>query len=352
MVNALLVMGTSNIVSDIKPDERVIFFPTLGQPTDDGGWKLHIHGLVFEPEDNSVFRKLLLQLFEGRLDLDRADKESVTFRRRAAPFLVDNERGKRAVIQIGDLRFKLAASGPNGHFEDFVQLTADQAKPWMHEGRPAWVKFHAALRPADSRRFEGTVLLLPRTGTSVVSDIDDTIKISEVHDKRKLFLNTSLNPFQPVPGMVEFHSRLAQSNATFHYVSASPWALYEPLAEFCREFGYPDGVFSLIHFRWKDASFFNLMAEAKDKKVPAIESLIEGWPERRFILIGDSGESDPEIYGDVARKYPNQVLWALIRDVKGEDRTSLRMKQAFENVPEERWIIFRDPTELKDRSFP
>ena len=130
-------------------------------------------------------------------------------------------------------------------------------------------------------------------------------------------------------------------------MSASPWALYEPLADFRREAGFPDGVFSLIHFRWKDTSFFNLLAEAKAKKMPAIDTLLRGWPQRKFILIGDSGEADPEIYGEIARAYPDQVVRILIRDVTGEDRTSPRMQRAFDSVPPQRWEVFKEASELR-----
>jgi len=347
----LLLAGTLSMTSDVASDEVVVFFPTVGQPTDNGGWKLHIHGRVIEPEVGST-RRLKLETLVSGAGLDQAAEGSAIFHSRASAFLVDDERDKVVVVQIGDLKFPLTESKENGHFEDFVVLTGAQAQPLIQEGNPPRIRFHAVLDPDDSRRFEGAVQLLPATGVTVISDIDDTIKISEVRDRSKLVANTFLKPFRPVEGMKDFYSRLSQAGVAFHYVSSSPWPLYEPLAEFTRETGFPDGIFHLIPFSWADGSAFKLFEEAREKKMPAIRTLLAAWPQRRFILIGDSGESDPEIYGEVAQEHPGQVQWIIIRDITNEDRNNDRMKAAFDEVPSGRWILFRDVSELNGRSFP
>lgn len=64
---------------------------------------------------------------------------------------------------------------------------------------------------------------------------------------------------------------------------------------------------------------------------------------RLLVLIGDSGEKDPEIYGFIARKYPKRVHHIFIRAVKGESPRDERFLKAFEGVPEAKWSIFTDP---------
>jgi phosphatidate phosphatase APP1 len=64
---------------------------------------------------------------------------------------------------------------------------------------------------------------------------------------------------------------------------------------------------------------------------------------RTLVLIGDSGERDPEIYGFIARKYPKRVHQIFIRAVKGETKDDKRFLQAFTDVPREKWVIFTDP---------
>jgi len=78
-----------------------------------------------------------------------------------------------------------------------------------------------------------------------------------------------------------------------------------------------------------------------------IEPLMKQFPKRQFILIGDSGERDPEIYGELARKFPAQVSHIYIRDVTGESADSARYAEAFHDVSRVKWQIFREPGEIK-----
>lgn len=64
---------------------------------------------------------------------------------------------------------------------------------------------------------------------------------------------------------------------------------------------------------------------------------------RILVLIGDSGEHDPEIYGLVARKYPKRVYKIFIRAVKGETSNDNRFLTAFKDIPRDKWFVFTDP---------
>lgn len=64
---------------------------------------------------------------------------------------------------------------------------------------------------------------------------------------------------------------------------------------------------------------------------------------RTLILVGDSGERDPEIYGFIARKYPKRIHRIFIRAVKGEKKDDKRFIKAFEDIPREKWSIFTEP---------
>ena len=69
-------------------------------------------------------------------------------------------------------------------------------------------------------------------------------------------------------------------------------------------------------------------------------------PNRDFILVGDSGEKDMEIYGNVARKFPQQIEKILIRSTNGKTITSERIAKAFKNIPTSKWRFFRDASEI------
>ena len=50
-------------------------------------------------------------------------------------------------------------------------------------------------------------------------------------------------------------------------------------------------------------------------KEKQIERILGTYPRMPFILIGDSGQKDPEIYRDVAKRHGNRILAIYIRDV-------------------------------------
>ena len=81
-------------------------------------------------------------------------------------------------------------------------------------------------------------------------------------------------------------------------------------------------------------------------KAAEIRDIVETFPQRRFVLVGDSCEKDPEIYGNIARKYPDRVASVLIRDVPARTLDERRRRKAFHNLPEGRWKVFTDPEEI------
>jgi len=138
----------------------------------------------------------------------------------------------------------------------------------------------------------------------------------------------------------------AALGAAFHYVSGSPWQLYEPLAEFIRTNGYPAGTFHLKEFRWKDQSFRNLFASPEAYKTGVIGPLLKRCPQRRFVLVGDSGERDPEIYGQLARDHPGRIVRIFIREVGDQASDAPRYQAAFRGLPPGTFRVFRDPREI------
>jgi phosphatidate phosphatase APP1 len=155
-------------------------------------------------------------------------------------------------------------------------------------------------------------------------------------------------PLSPEFRHEPFFQTLARSNrAAFHYVSASPWQLHAPLTDFARSNGFPEGTFDLKGFRWKDRSFLNLFDDPLTYKLAVIEPLLKRFPNRRFVLIGDSGERDPEIYAELVRRHPRQIARVLIRDVTGESAGAERYQRGFAGLPPDSWQVFREPSEIK-----
>ena len=214
------------------------------------------------------------------------------------------------------------------------------------DGQLRPLPFATVLEAGDSRVFRGAVSLVRPTGLSVISDIDDTVKITEVSDKRKVLENTFVKPFRAVDGMAAAYRRWTDAGASLHFASASPWQLYQPLSTFFQEAGFPSATYHLRRVRLKDSSVLSLLADPLQVKLPLLEVFFTDYPRRTFILVGDSGERDPEAYGELARRHPDQVSRVYVRDVTGEPRESARYQRAFQGVPAEKWVVFKDPADL------
>jgi phosphatidate phosphatase APP1 len=92
----------------------------------------------------------------------------------------------------------------------------------------------------------------------------------------------------------------------FFYVSKSPWNLYAPLMEYLEVQGLPLGPLALRDFG---------LRREKEHKRKTIEDILATYPKLKFILSGDSGEHDPEIYADIVRRHPERIRVIYIRSV-------------------------------------
>ena len=331
----------------LKPDERALFFPTIGwHDTEAGVWHVPVHALVFEPE-RRLLSSAALSTALGLIVAPKDAAERQILDARLRGFLVDNERGKDVSVQVGERVFPIGKSPANGHTLGEFQLTDAELKSLSGTNAKS-LSFRAVTRTGDTREFHGSARLLGETGISVISDVDDTIKVSHVRDRQALLRKTFYEPFQAVDGMAAVYRAWATNGASFHYVSASPWQLYEPLAEFAATNGFPAGSWHMKQFRVKDGSFLALFDSPEHYKPGVIEPMLRQFRQRKFILVGDSGERDPEIYGALARKFPQQIHRIFIRDVTGESAEAPRYLDAFKDVPSAQWRIFKQADAIMD----
>jgi hypothetical protein len=333
----------------IKPDEVVVLFPTCARLEEDRTtWIVPIHGWIYEPEEDSGVRGAALGLFREWFGREMESGEAGPFEQRARLFLVDNERGKKISARIGREVFPVGRSGADGHFEGSLRLRDEQVRDFFEprKGTDPWLPFRVVTPGGDDRSFSGAAQMVGETGFSVISDVDDTVKESGVTDRRELLANTFLREYRPVAGMAEVYRAWAKRGAVFHYVSASPYQLYEPIFAFLEDAGFPRGSVHMKRFRLKDSSVANLLAPSAEVKRPAIEDILTAFPRRKFALIGDSGEEDPKLYADLARAHPDQVVRVLIRDLTGKGPDTDRFLRAFGGLPRERWMVFQNAAGL------
>jgi len=328
----------------------IVFFPTYARRSPQG-WTATVAGMVARPlPERSRRRVLAVAVLRRLLELDDAQIESDVFRRRAESFLFQRVAGRHVRIAVGDRVVDAGLSDRTGHFH--VQFDFDDgfAAAWAAAGH----RLTYAVEPDGDEEADslgtGSIHLVEDGGVSVISDIDDTVKVTNVADRRELLRNTLVREFVAVPGMADVYRRWRDDGAAFHYVSASPWQLSDCLCRFLGAAGLPAGSMHLKLFRLKDSTPLGRLPSRKRSKRRTIEQIIRDFPRRRFLLVGDCGERDPELYAAVARRHPEQVAAILIREVAARKcsptKVRARLEKLSRRLPRGLLSMFTGPDEL------
>jgi hypothetical protein len=371
----------------IAADENVVFYPSLGMNPDDGtDCKIEVRGRIFEERRLQGLTNIALTLagvphgrdpteFLGRL----ANEEEALrlFKERVKQFILDGEGNEQFDIAITGEFVKYPASdsqGFFGFFKPWLMVSATKIRTQTQGNDSRWVSYTTTSKNRK-RTFEGRSLLLRRHGVIVVSDIDDTIKVSNVPEPRELIINTLFRPFRHTPGLPETYKAWAENNADFIYLTNSPYQLFEPLTKYLQDEGhYPAGAYYMRLVGFDDlmrsiAEHLCVDARVGVKENPKKHNLIpvlEAFPERKFVLVGDSTELDAEIYVDLyqgknfpskfqapANGYADRIKKIYIRDVNNSKKRQ-EAKNALDRINNSNIARFFDPDrpDLLEETLP
>lgn len=234
----------------------------------------------------------------------------------------DEVRGVQLTVTCG-AEVVQVVTDDEGYFEAHLS----SAPPVSDEDgwRPVTLTALAADADAPVAQAVGQVLIPPPSARfGVISDIDDTILQTQATSLvRSAWVTLLQNAATrlPFPGVAALYRALqdgvtgADHNPIF-YVSSSPWNLYDFLVEFMRVRGIPAGPIFL-----RDYGVDMLMqALSHDHKLESMRRVLDAYPHLSFVLMGDSGQKDPELYARLVEAYPGRVLAIYIRDVSGAKR--------------------------------
>ncbi len=240
---------------------------------------------------------------------------------------------------------KTVTSGDEGYY----QATFDRVDPGMDaELRGIWSKVRARVPAADRKVENEHAVLTPSAAAKfgIISDMDDTVIHTGATQlllmmRQTMFGNARLR--QPLAGVATFYHALQRGmregstttpiNPLF-YVSSSPWNLYGLLEEFLRHNDIPLGPLMLRDYGIDENK---LIAEKGHRhKLEKAERIIAAYPDLPFVLIGDSGQDDAEIYAEVAHRHGDRIAAVYIRDVDpgNESKHDERVDGFIDNVAE------------------
>ncbi len=347
---ALMVSGSwNNLMTTDRVDiKNVTFYHAYGY-LDGDEWVVPMKVYVSEPRPFQ--ERAITALVRRWYNLE--EQETEIFQSRISAFIADSEFREEVVFTFeGDPKeeeFRILSddgtplrTNLNGIKNGTIRLSRERAGQLLEEqgSVDGWLTVRAV---SDEHEGTGLIRLLPPYGLSVISDIDDTVKITEMPAGTQIVLrNAFFKPYQVAPGMAELYQRW--TGAAFHYVSGTPRQFFHPLTEFLfhEEQGIPPGS---LHMKNVQKNFLSMetwrnMGELLinddytfEQKSSQIADILENFPERRFILVSDSGERDPEIYREMMRRFPEQIEKVYIRDVVNDRERNPERLEGMEIIP-------------------
>lgn len=319
-----------------KDPLQIIAFQTYGTSR-----HLYIKGRALEDENIDLSKKNIFHLVVN------------SWKR----FETDVVGNAQLVLKLSNGQLHQFETDNEGYF--LVKLTLD-GQP-MECNEEGWLVYELSFfnkelkrKIQSGNRFPGEMLVPSKESDfGVISDIDDTILHTGIVSllKWRVIYNTLFRtPGKrlPLAGAADFYHLFHRgpsgiaSNPIF-YVSNSPWNLYRYLEFFLKNNNFPKGPILLRSL----SSFFKIKrrtgADNLSHKPHEILNILKMYPGLSFILIGDSGERDADIYLDIAQRFPERIKAIYLRSVAHRKRM-LRVKGLFtdfETVP----VLFVEDSE-------
>lgn len=236
--------------------------------------------------------------------------------------------------------------------EGYVQVELPNRAPDRHGWRQIDMELLAPLAEGQQEcRTTCSVLVPdPRADLGVISDIDDTVMHTGLTERAGMLRTTLLHNATtrlPFPGVAAFYRALHDGDGAvtrpIFYVSGSPWNLYDMIERFLTIQGIPPGPLFLKDWGIDEHKF--IREDTKRYKLARIEMLLRTYPALGFVLIGDSGQEDPEIYAEVIRRWPQRIRAVYIRDVSTDARRDAAVQELLQTVgPHDVPTVFGEST--------
>lgn len=182
-------------------------------------------------------------------------------------------------------------------------------------------------------------IIIPPTDAEfgIISDLDDTVIKTQVNSRVRTLWNTFAHNAltrKPVKGVAEFYQGLqvgvSNTRNPFFYVSSSPLKLYGFTLEFFQKHNIPLGPLLMRNIVLRGVKLHK--PDQVEHKLKHIGRILSLYPDLPFILIGDNGERDAEIYLEIVRQFPNQVATIYVHEVEHAPMHQDRITQIADEV--------------------
>ncbi|MCU1433199.1 MAG: hypothetical protein JWP95_2304 [Actinotalea sp.] len=212
-------------------------------------------------------------------------------------------------VEVGTLRHRVTAD--RGGYVDVV--VESDLEPGWHD---------VVLRLGGQKITAPVLIIAPEASTALVSDIDDTVMITAL--PRPLLaayhgLVLHENARRVVHGMAALYQRWGAENpgAPTFYLSTGAWNVAPALRRFLKNHGYPAGPLLLTDWGPTQTGWFR---SGQQHKMDSLRRLMKELPQVTWVLVGDDGQHDPQIYADIAEEFPDRIAIIAIRQLTAAEQ--------------------------------
>ncbi len=160
-------------------------------------------------------------------------------------------------------------------------------------------------------------IVAPEVRFGILSDIDDTVMVTALPRPFLAAWNTFVldeHARTPVTGMAVMYDRIMREHegAPIIYLSTGAWNVAPTLTRFLSRNLYPDG--SLLLTDWGPTPE-RIFRSGREHKRTNLLRLAQEFPDIEWLLVGDDGQHDEDLYGDFAANHPENVRAVAIRQL-------------------------------------
>ncbi|KAK4613910.1 hypothetical protein CLAFUW4_09285 [Fulvia fulva] len=322
----------------------------------DQGWNVRFHGNIYKqpPTSNETLDKLAGDLFIYGTDFHDLPESQQAMARNvtAAIFVVQQGDVEVSTIEVAPYDGDQAATGGSqnitlpynttaqGDFDVFMPIQSNGLmngnETQQLQKLNTWV--------TNTTNGNATAYLVPNEGLTIVSDIDDILRVTKIYDPQEGLLNSFARPFVAWENMPEIYANWSQAlpNAHFHYLTTLPEQVTRNYEQFIYD-TYPAGSFDTRPLNFSDVSATLSIRQY------LLTKIFETFPQRKFVLVADTSNSDvmrdyPQMYHD----YPNQVQCIFLRNSSATDDSDKfpYNTDGFKGIPQERYMFIVNADDL------
>jgi phosphatidate phosphatase APP1 len=228
---------------------------------------------------------------------------------------------------------------PEGDFDVFVPIQLAGLTPGNQTQSIQMLNTYAT----NATLGNATAYLVPPTGFTVVSDIDDILRVTQIYLPKNGLLNSFAYPYVPWLNMPDIYSNWSKSipNMHFHYLTTTPEQITRNYMDFIY-YTYPGGSFDT-----RPLNFSDVNATLSIRKF-MLDKIFQTFPQRKFILVADTSNADVmRDYPQMAIQYPGQVQCIFLRNTSATDKDYLPYDTSgFKNLSQSQYMFFITPNDL------